>query len=128
MVRSIGVDSYQSDGNDIRKVFNACKKGINYVRNNRKPFFLLFDNYRWREHCGPNYDNNIGYRSEKEFRKWKRNDPLLISFEILKKFKLSNKAISIIQKEQTLKIINAFKFAEKSRFPSKKELMRNIYR
>ena len=30
--------------------------------------------------------------------------------------------------DQTLKIINAFRFAEKSKFPNKKELMRDIYR
>jgi TPP-dependent pyruvate/acetoin dehydrogenase alpha subunit len=128
MVKSIGIDSFESDGNDIKKVFHACKKGKNYVRNNRKPFFLLFNNYRWREHCGPNYDNNIGYRTEKEFRNWKKRDPLLFSYNLLKKFKISKIIILAIEKKQTLKIINAFRFAEKSKFPNKKELMRDVYR
>ena len=128
MVKSIGVDSLESDGNDIKKVFNSCKMGVNYVRNNRKPFFLIFNNYRWREHCGPNYDNNIGYRTEKEFRDWKKYDPLLISYQMLKKFKISDKAIKKIEKVQNSKIISAFKFAEKSEFPDKKQLMKNIYR
>jgi TPP-dependent pyruvate/acetoin dehydrogenase alpha subunit len=128
MVKSIGVDSLESDGNDIKKVFNSCKIGINYVRNNRKPFFLFFNNYRWREHCGPNFDNDIGYRTEKEFQIWKKYDPLLISNEVLKKFKISDKFIKEIEKVQTSKILSAFKFAEKSKFPDKKELMRNIYR
>jgi len=128
MVKSIGIDSFESDGNDIKKVFNACKKGTNYVRNNSKPFFLSFNNYRWREHCGPNYDNGIGYRTEKEFRDWKKRDPLLISYTLLKKLKINKKIISAIEKKQTLKIINAFRFAEKSKFPNKKELMRDVYR
>jgi TPP-dependent pyruvate/acetoin dehydrogenase alpha subunit len=128
MVKSIGVDSLESDGNDIKKVFNSCKMGINYVRNNRKPFFLFFNNYRWREHCGPNYDNNIGYRTEKEFKDWKKYDPLLISYQVLKKFKISDKVIKEIEKVQISKIISAFKFAEKSKFPDKKQLMKNIYR
>ena len=93
MVKSIGVDSLESDGNDIKKVFNSCKIGVNYVRDNRKPFFLFFNNYRWREHCGPNYDNHIGYRTEREFKNWKKNDPLLISYKLLQKFKTSNKRI-----------------------------------
>jgi pyruvate dehydrogenase E1 component alpha subunit len=118
----------ESDGNDIKKVFNACKKGTNYVRNNSKPFFLSFNNYRWREHCGPNYDNGIGYRTEKEFRDWKKRDPLLISYTLLKKLKINKKIISAIEKKQTLKIINAFRFAEKSKFPNKKELLRDVYR
>jgi TPP-dependent pyruvate/acetoin dehydrogenase alpha subunit len=128
MVKSIGVSSLESDGNDIKKVFNAYKKGINYVRNNRKPFFLLFNNYRWREHCGPNYDNDIGYRTEREFRNWKKLDPQLNSYDLLKKFKISKSIIIEIEKKQTLKIMNAFKFAEKSKFPNKKELMKDVYK
>lgn len=128
MVKSIGVDSLESDGNDIKKVFNACKIGIKYLRNNRKPFFLLFNNYRWREHCGPNYDNNIGYRTEKEFKEWKKYDPLLISYKMLKKFNIEDKIIKEIEKIQSSKVTSAFKFAEKSKLPNKKELMRNIYR
>ena len=128
MVKSIGVSSLESDGNDIKKVFNACKKGINYVRNNRKPFFLIFNNYRWREHCGPNYDNDIGYRTEKEFRNWKKYDPLLNSYDLLKKLGVNKTTIIEIEKKQSLKIINAFKFAEKSKFPNKKELMKDVYK
>lgn len=128
MVKSIGVNSFESDGNDIKKVFAACKIGINYVRNNRKPFFLLFNNYRWREHCGPNYDNNIGYRSEKEFIKWKKSDPLKISYEMLKKFKINESKILKIEKSQILKIKNAFKFAEQSKFPNKNELLTDVYK
>jgi len=128
MVNSIGVRSLESDGNDIKKVFNACKKGVNFVRNNRKPFFLLFNNYRWREHCGPNYDNNIGYRTEKEFKSWKKRDPLLNSYNLLKRFKINKITINDIEKKQTLKIDNAFKFAEKSKFPHKKELLKDVYK
>ena len=34
------------------------------------PTFLLLDTYRWREHCGPSFDNHIGYRTEAEFSEW----------------------------------------------------------
>ena len=47
---------------------------------------------------------------------------------MLKKFKISDKVVKKIEKEQTLKITSAFKFAEKSKFPDKKQLMKNIYR
>ena len=45
---------------------------VKYVNTQKKPYFLELKNYRWLEHCGPNYDNNIGYRSEKEFQFWKK--------------------------------------------------------
>ena len=57
-----------------------------------------------------------------------KNDPLLISYKLLQKFKTNNKIIKKIEKEEALKITNAFKFAEKSKFPNKKQLMKNIYR
>lgn len=128
MVKSIGVNSIESDGNDVKKVFNACKKGTDYVRNKRKPFFILFNNYRWREHCGPNYDNNIGYRTEKEFLSWKKHDTLQKSYNLLKKLKINRSVISKIEKKQLSTINNAFKFAEKSKFPNKAELMKDIYK
>ena len=47
------------------------------------------------EHCGSNFDNNIGYREQDEFLEWKKNDPL----DNLEKY-LDNKIIDkkIIQK------------------------------
>ena len=35
-------------------------------------WFVEFDTYRWREHCGYQYDNHIGYRDEEEFLAWKK--------------------------------------------------------
>ena len=39
--------------------------------------FILADTYRWREHCGPFYDNDLGYRSEAEFQAWRKRDPVV---------------------------------------------------
>ena len=128
MVKTIGVDGFESDGNDIKKVFSSCKKGVNFVRNNRKPFFLLFNTYRWREHCGPNFDNDIGYRSEKEFKNWKKRDPLLSSYKLLNKFDVNKNVIKSVEQKEKAKLIQAFKFAEISKFPNKKDLMKDIYK
>ena len=128
MVKAIGVDGFESDGNDIKKVFSACKKGVNFVRNNRKPFFLLFNTYRWREHCGPNFDNDIGYRSEKEFQNWKKRDPLLNSYKLLHKFAVNKNIIKLVEQKEKAKLTEAFKFAEISKFPNKNDLMKDIYK
>ena len=34
------------------------------IRAGRGPQFVELETYRWREHCGPNYDNDLGYRTE----------------------------------------------------------------
>ena len=82
-----------------------------------KPFFIEFKTYRYLEHCGPNYDNHLAYRSQKEYDFWKKKDPI----ELFKK-KLSKKQLLIIQKFEkkvTEEIHQAFLFAEKSKFPEK---------
>ena len=39
------------------------------------PYFLELPTYRWREHCGPGYDNDIGYRSDLNLS-FKQKDPI----------------------------------------------------
>ena len=126
MTKSIGVNSYECNGNNIENIFFACKKAINFIKERKKPFFLLFNNYRWREHCGPNYDNHIGYRSQKEYLKWKKKDPLLNSYNLLKKLNIDNKIIINEERKILKKISNAFMFAKKSKFPNKNQLMKDV--
>ncbi len=126
MVKSIGVNSLSCNGNNIKKIFFTCKKAINFIKKNNKPFFLLFNNYRWKEHCGPNYDNHIGYRTQKEYLAWQKKDPLLNSYSLLKKLNINNKIIINEEKKILKKISSAFKFAKKSKFPNKNQLMKDV--
>ena len=62
------------------------------VRSGKGPYFLEFETYRWREHCGPNFDNDLGYRSNDEFLKWKGKCPIkafetLLSFASVKQWR-----------------------------------------
>ena len=81
MVEAIGIPTLLVDGNDPQAVYEAALVAVGFIRNGQGPFFLELTTYRWREHCGPNYDNNIGYRTEEEFQEWK----LKILFPFLKK-------------------------------------------
>lgn len=71
-----GVPSEHVDGNDVTLVRAAAARAIERAREGGGPSFLLLDTYRWREHCGPNYDNHIGYRTEAEFEQWRALDPI----------------------------------------------------
>ena len=89
------------------------------MKKNHHPFFMQLDTYRWLEHCGPNYDNNIGYRSVKEFDKWKKKCPinkleqLLIKRNILDKNKIYH-----IRKNTSNDLEKKFTFAKNSKFPN----------
>jgi len=125
MVNSMGLKVLKCDGNDVVKIYKVLKKAVNETRKGKGPYFLEFSTYRWLEHCGPNFDNNIGYRSEKEFLKWKEKDPIkrvkrLISTRFYKEIRKIDKEI---QKE----VKKSFEFAEKSDFPKKSEAYKGVY-
>ena len=126
MAKAIGVKSFFYKTDDVYKLFKFLKKKINIKKNISGPLFFEFETYRWREHCGPNFDNSIGYRKESEFKKWKKKDPLL---KLQKKLISLNFSLEAIQKKTKLEVLKAFEFAEKSKFPNnKKDLIEtNVY-
>ena len=79
-----GIHAETADGNDASLVYNIMQNAVARARAGAGPSFLVFDTYRWLEHCGPNYDNDIGYRSPEEFEAWKLRDPLAILSEQMK--------------------------------------------
>ena len=76
VARAHGMVALHGDGNNIEQTFELATKAIQRARDEQGPTFLLLDTYRWREHCGPNFDNNIGYRDESEFKEWEVRCPV----------------------------------------------------
>ncbi|MEI7682431.1 MAG: thiamine pyrophosphate-dependent dehydrogenase E1 component subunit alpha, partial [Betaproteobacteria bacterium] len=76
VARAHGIEAQQADGNDLDSVYRLSRQAANKARAGGGPGLLEFITYRWREHCGPAYDNDIGYRSEAEFLSWRERDPV----------------------------------------------------
>ena len=126
--KSLGLDSYQLDGNDVVKIYSSSKKIISRIKKRNRPAFLYLNTYRWLEHCGPNYDDNLGYRTKNEINFWKKNCPLKNILKIIRKQKvLTNNSDENIKKAIDMEITAAFNHAEKSKFPNRSELNRDIY-
>jgi len=111
MVSSFGMKSVHGNGNKVLEVSEKVKIAKDNIHKGEGPQFLEFDTYRWREHCGPNYDNDIGYREESEFLEWQKKDPLA---DFLSDDKFSESFKADINEE----IQAAHAFAEDSPFPS----------
>jgi pyruvate dehydrogenase E1 component alpha subunit len=127
--KAFKINSLRTDGNDAYKIFQISKKIVNNMRNNRLPFFLQLDTYRWREHCGPNYDNNIGYRSENEFKQWKKKCPLKKLENLLIKKKIYNpKDLLKIKNKLKVYVDKIFLFAKKSPLPNPNTITNFIYK
>jgi len=116
MVRAMGISAQHGNGNDVEEVARKVKHAKTMILKSGGPQFLEFDTYRWREHCGPNFDNNIGYREESEFLKWKKKDPLK-NFYSENSQKYIDRKIDKISKE----IDDAHQFADDSKFPTLQE-------
>ncbi len=74
--QSMGVRARKGDGNDAWEAYTLVKEAVAHARAGRGPTLLLFDTYRWYEHCGPYFDDDLGYRSRDEVDQWMARDPL----------------------------------------------------
>jgi len=123
-----GIEASQHDGNNVLEIYQAASQAIRKIRAGAGPVFLEFLTYRWREHCGPFFDDHLGYRDEKEVKFWKRKDPLKnLERYIIKNKLISEKEMDKIKGETEEKINKAFVFAKKSKFPSKNSLYESLY-
>lgn len=116
------VNSRGLNTDDVEEIYDASKAAISYIREFSKPYFLEIPTYRWREHCGPNYDNDIGYRTEEEYAQWKANDPIQ-RLQQRYAIALGEEEIAIIR----LEIEKAFERAHNADYPRSQESSRNIY-
>ena len=77
MVKSLGINSLLIRNQNLIKNFLKLKKIIQKYRNLQQPLFIEFETFRYLEHCGPNNDDNLNYRSLNQIKFWKKRDPLI---------------------------------------------------
>jgi len=129
MVESMGPACFTADGNDVVLSYSVLAEAVGYVRKGIGPCFVELSTYRWREHCGPNYDNHIGYRTEDEFLDWQQKEPI-------KRYEnwltinglMSETELTHIRTDIAREIVEAFEFAEDSPYPDPSTLTLHIYR
>ena len=124
IAKAIGAEVAIGDGNNVLKSRKILSEVISKIRSGEAlTWFLEFETYRWREHCGYQFDNHIGYRDEEEFLLWKKRDPI----EIFKRDTLNLVDFKTIDKTIDVEIEEAFEQAKLDPFPSPEETFRNIY-
>lgn len=125
LAQNIGLAVLEADGNDVTKVIETARQATDYIRQGKGPFFIEYHTYRHREHCGPNWDDELGYRPHEEVNMWLQNDPVLLFEEQLDGFseELKNELIDEINGE----IAVAFNKAEKAPFPQINSISDFVY-
>jgi len=125
---AVGLHATAGDGNDVCASYDLIAAAAARARAGEGPQFVELATYRWREHCGPMYDNDIGYRSEAEFESWKERDPIKLFMQVLQAGKIIDQAwLDAVTREITLEIDAAFAFAEASPFPDAADAGADLY-
>ena len=128
MVQAMGIDVGFADGMNIKASQELMESSINRVRESGLPCFLEFSTYRWREHCGHAFDNDIGYRSPEEFLIWQGKDPLHHLEKQLRAGDPSIQSLIVdIQSGIMAEVTEAFYFAETSPFPNQHEAYDGVF-
>tara|TARA_Y100000590_G_scaffold469053_1_gene654639 strand:- start:209 stop:1174 length:966 start_codon:yes stop_codon:yes gene_type:complete len=125
MVSSLGIESSECNGNDVIAVQETTTQLVNKIKKGEGPKFLELHTYRWLEHCGPNYDDELGYRTSNEIKKSRENDPIKILEKRYPEL-IKSKKHAILKNLKTL-TKNAFQYAEESNFPDQEEAYKNLY-
>lgn len=127
-VQGHGIESFTLDGNDVGEVYEHAMRAAEKARSGRGPTFLEFSTYRWLEHCGPFYDNDLGYRTEEEFLKWKKTCPVKRIEERLKaEGVLANKDFERVKIKLEKEISEAVNFAKSSPFPDGSDMEEDVF-
>ena len=129
LAESHGIKSYTGDGNNIHQVSELTKEAVEYIKNNNAPSFIELETFRWLEHCGPNSDDELGYRKKGELDQWLKRDPIS-SYEkrIVEKKQATEKEILEMKEIICNEIDDAFKFAKESPFADLSILDQHIYK
>ena len=128
MAEAHGVTGFRGDGNNLDEVWQLSGDAVRGIRAGEGPVLAEFSTYRWKEHCGPNEDLNLGYRSEEEFVAWQKRCPVATFENRLKGEGILNaRMIDDMRNEIGNEISAAFEFARNSPFPDPSALDEFVY-
>jgi pyruvate dehydrogenase E1 component alpha subunit len=123
-----GWTSWVGDGNDIEAVFNIARQATQRVRNKQEPQFIELSTYRWREHCGPNFDNELNYRSAEEIATGMTTCPIAKTRKnLVEAGMVSADRLQQLEVEINREIAAAFEFAISSPIPTYADAVGGVY-
>jgi pyruvate dehydrogenase E1 component alpha subunit len=125
--RSYGMAAKLVDGNDVFAVFEAAREAVAAARENR-PYFLECATYRWREHVGPLWDYEWGYRTKEEVDGWIARCPIKRATErLMAEGILSESDVASMERELQAEVDRAVAAAKAAAFPAVEDIALGTY-
>lgn len=126
--RSYGMPSRLVDGNDVFAVHEAARGTVEAIRKGEGPVFLECTTYRWREHVGPLWDYDKGYRTKEEVDAWIVRCPIKRATERLVSEGVCHpEDVRAMQRECQDEVDRAVAAAKAAPFPAVEDLMLGTY-
>lgn len=130
LAKAIGVRSFHTNGNELPQCYAATNNAIDHIRTGKGPAFIEYETYRHREHCGPNFDDDLNYRPPQEVEHWLKADPINLletTLSDLYKPTIWAKKKANLRKAIHTEIEDAFTFAKQSPFGDPSDNMEFLY-
>jgi TPP-dependent pyruvate/acetoin dehydrogenase alpha subunit len=125
---SYGMPSVRVDGNDVFAVFAAAREAVERSRRGEGPSFLECMTYRWREHVGPLWDYDKGYRTKAEVDEWIARCPIKRATErLVAEGSCSMEEIEQLGRGYVDEVNRAVAAAKDSPFPAAEDLTAGTY-
>ena len=118
----------QVDGNDVVQVYETLMTAIKYIRYCRMPYFVECLTYRVREHVGPLYDYDRGYRTKEEVDEWAAKCPIKrLSKQLIDEKIMTASEIEAEEKKWAKAADDAYELALQSPWPDPLSLLEKVY-
>jgi TPP-dependent pyruvate/acetoin dehydrogenase alpha subunit len=125
---SYGMMSARVDGNDVFAVFAAAREAAERLRRGEGPSFLECMTYRWREHVGPLWDYDKGYRTKAEVDEWIARCPIKRATErLVAKGLCSTEEVERVGRDCQDEVNRAVAAAKAAPFPAVEDLTVGTY-
>ena len=123
-----GIPGERLDGNDVLAVYLAADRAVQRCRRGEGPTLLECRTYRWREHVGPNFDWDMGYRTREEVEAWMARCPVENWEKRLLKAKIAAETdLQLIASKIDKEVESALALAKADPLPDDADLFENVY-
>lgn len=123
-----GLSAMAGDGNDVDAVRALADRAIAAARAGQGPQFLELSTFRWREHCGPNFDHELNYRSQDEIESGLADCPIERYKVVISEYGVDTAALlAKLETQLNQEIDAAFAFSDQSANPLPSAAREKLY-
>ncbi len=96
---SFNVNYFLNKDHDYENLYEIFEESSQIAKSFLGPVLIEVMTHRYREHCGPNYDDELNYRDERFLEYWRKRDIIRIIEDSLFKLSVSRSDIGALKEK-----------------------------